>query len=101
MHNKVFGAWGRDLLVVNSTHGDPLRDLHPCPKPPEVLRWLIGLFCPDDGLVLDPTMGTGTALVEAKYLGRRALGIEKSERYCEIAAKRLAQEVLPFPVGAE
>jgi site-specific DNA-methyltransferase (adenine-specific) len=95
-HNRIFGAWGRDLLVVNATHGDPLRASHPCPKPPEVLRWLIGLFCPEGGSVLDPTMGVGTALLEAKYLGRTAVGIEKSERYCEIAAKRLAQEVLDF-----
>lgn len=95
-HNKVFGAWGRDLLVVNSTHGDPLRQWHPCPKPPEVLRWLLGLFVPEGGTVLDPTMGTGTSLLEAKYRGIRAIGIEQSEDYCERAALRLAQEVMDF-----
>lgn len=94
--NRVYGAWGRDLLVVNATHGDPLRVEHPCPKPPQVLRWLIGLFAPENGSIVDPAMGTGTALLEAKYLGRTAIGIEQSERYCEIAAKRLAQEVLPL-----
>ena len=92
--NRVFGAWGRDLLVVNSTHGDPLRAVHPCPKPPEVMRWLIGLFCAPDGVVLDPTMGAGTTLVEARRHGRKAIGIEQSERYCELAVSRLAQGVL-------
>lgn len=102
--NKKFGAWGRDLLVVNSTHGDPLRQLHPCPKPPEVLRWLVGLFAPDPesgGSVVDPTMGTGTTLLEAKYLGVRAIGIEQSERYCEVAARRLDQQVLDLTTQRE
>lgn len=93
-HNKVFGPWGRDLLVVPSTHGDPLRLVHPCPKPLAVAKWLISLFTPDVGSVLDPMCGTGFALRAAKDLGRTAIGIEVEERYCEVAANRLAQEVL-------
>lgn len=65
---------------------------HPCPKPVELLKGL--LVKTKASSVVDPFMGSGTTLVAAKALGLRAVGIEQSERYCELAATRLAQGVL-------
>ena len=67
---------------------------HPAEKPVELLSRII--IKSGGELILDPFLGSGSTLVAAKLNGRRAIGIEIEERYCEIAARRLAQSVFEF-----
>ncbi len=66
--------------------------LHPTQKPEALMRWCIELV--GAGIVLDPFAGSGTTLAAAKRLGRKSIGVELEERYCEISARRLAQGTL-------
>lgn len=81
----------RSVIFARSCHGSAE---HPTQKPVEVVAPLVESCCPPGGTVLDPFMGSGTTLRVAKDLGRCAIGVEVEERYCEIAVRRLAQEVL-------
>jgi len=67
---------------------------HPTQKPELVMRWALSQAPRQVHVVLDPFMGSGTILVASKRMGRQAIGIDVSEKYCEIAAKRLAQGAL-------
>jgi len=67
---------------------------HPSPKPLDAMRWLMRRIKGES--IIDPFCGSGTTLIVAKECGRRGIGIEIEEKYCEMAAKRLAQEVIPF-----
>jgi site-specific DNA-methyltransferase (adenine-specific) len=82
-------VWGLNDSVAAMKNVD-----HPCPKPLKFAKWMVNKACLGGELVLDPFMGVGTTLLAAKDLSLEAIGIEMEERYCEIAAKRLAQEVL-------
>lgn len=88
--------WYVSRQVANTAN----RPDHPCPRGIDTMKYLVSVMCAPDSLVLDCFSGSGTTLLAAKELGRRAIGIEIEERYCEIAAKRLAQRVLPLEMPA-
>jgi DNA modification methylase len=94
------GGWARltsNVWTINPVaanhHG---RKNHPAPFPPELPARCIRLSTWPGETVLDPYAGTGTTLLAARQLGRRAIGIEQSERYCDLAAARLSQTALNF-----
>jgi site-specific DNA-methyltransferase (adenine-specific) len=66
---------------------------HPMEKPVALMSWCLSWF-PDAAVVVDPYMGSGPVLEAALLNGRKAIGFEIEEEYCEVAAKRLAQGVL-------
>lgn len=86
-------GWGTDVFQANVETGQS-RHGHPTPKPLLLLRRLIAQTTTDDTVILDPFMGSGTTLRAAKDLGRKAIGIEIEERYCETAVERMRQGVL-------
>ena len=82
------GYWQHDMSRKETR-------VHPTQKPLPLMKWCISLAS-ESQTILDPFMGSGTTLRAAKDLGRQSIGIEIEERYCEIAANRLRQEVLDF-----
>jgi len=67
--------------------------VHPTQKPEELMAWCLN-HAPTAKTICDPWMGSGTTLEAAKFLGRKSIGIEKDEKYCELAKRRMAQGVL-------
>jgi site-specific DNA-methyltransferase (adenine-specific) len=84
----------RPRTVIRFDWSATMDPLHPTVKPVPLLQKMIAWSTDEGEAVLDPFMGSGTTLRAAKDLGRRAIGIEIEERYCEIAANRLRQGVL-------
>ena len=91
-------AWtnqNKAVRAITYSRGEALLDgkQHPTQKPEAVMKWCIGLN-DECATILDPFMGSGTTLVAAKNMGKRAIGIERELKYCEIAVRRLAQQTL-------
>jgi site-specific DNA-methyltransferase (adenine-specific) len=86
--------WNGGGSAATWTYGTVKKDRldHPCPKPLGLMRELVYLFTDPDEVILDPFAGSGTTLIAAKVLGRRAIGIEVDEKFCEVAAQRLERE---------
>jgi DNA modification methylase len=92
---RLFGEYrDKSRFIVHPVEKNDLG--HPTVKPLAVVAKMVRLGSQEGELVLDPFMGSGTTLRAAKDLSRKAIGIEIEERYCEIAAKRMAQECLRF-----
>ena len=90
-------AWtslDRPAKAYTSTRNPDGKRDHPTQKPVGLMQWTLAML--PDGVVGDPYAGSGTTGVAAKALGRKAVLVERDERYCEIAARRLSQDVLDF-----
>ena len=80
------------MLQEDMKHKEPR--YHPTQKPVELMKWILGKYSEPTDLILDPFLGSGTTIIAAKQLHRRYIGIEISQKYCDIAKQRLGQEVL-------
>lgn len=97
MHNEKSKLWWNG----GGGHGNFIHPVvseghHPTGKPVKILQYIVQRHGSDNGTTLDPFMGSGSTLLAAKNLRRKAIGIELDEKYCKIAVQRLRQEVLPF-----
>lgn len=88
------GDTNTPIDMFDGARGD--KRFHEWGQPTNWFRHWIDLMCPPEGVVIDPFMGAGTTLRAAMDCGRRAIGIELEERYCEAAVSRLGQQVLPL-----
>lgn len=92
--DQAFHPLGRNKRTVWSIPLGKFRDVHFAVFPEQLVETCILAGCPDDGVVLDPFCGSGTTLLVAQKLGRKWIGIDCVEEYCEMARGRLAQATL-------
>jgi len=85
-------------IVLN--RGVKVERVHTTQKPEELMVRLVSQFTDSGDSIIDPFMGSGTTLVAAKRLGRKAIGIERERKYCDLAIERLAQGALALGMGA-
>ncbi len=93
IYNQPLKITRSDVFVSNPEKPNG----HPAPSHPYLYHKEILSVFPAE-IVVDPFMGSGTTLRAAKDLGRKAIGIEIEERYCEIAADRMSQTVMPLQI---
>jgi DNA modification methylase len=94
-NRPLLGKRDQSVLRFHVNTGSDF-EFHQAQKPVPLMAYLIGQLVPVNGIILDPFMGSGTTLRAAKDLGRKAIGVEVEERYCEIAAKRMEQGVFQW-----
>ena len=92
--HKCYSGKGRNWHIGNNAKISNTAKGHPTARPTDSMKYIVNLFTCDT--ILDPFMGSGTTLVAAKELGRKAIGTEIEEKYVKIAIDRLSQEVFPF-----
>ena len=92
--DQAFHPGGRNKRTVWSIPLGKFRDVHVAVFPEKLVETCILAGCPDDGVVLDPFCGSGTTLLVAQRLGRKWIGIDCVEKYCEMARGRLQQQPL-------
>lgn len=90
------GRMAGSVIELPRRKRDVERTGHPTQKPERLMRYLVALAVPPGGTVLDPFAGSGTTLVAARDMGRRAIGIELAPETCRIVDRRTIQEVLPL-----
>jgi DNA modification methylase len=86
--------WNGMLRANKELRGD-----HPTQKPITLMMAILRDFTKENDIILDPYFGSGTTCVAAKNLNRKSIGIEINPKYCEIAVKRLRQEVFDFRIN--
>jgi site-specific DNA-methyltransferase (adenine-specific) len=91
----AYSSYDRPAQFISIRYDE--NPMHPTQKPLELMFWCLSFA--NAQTILDPFMGSGTTLRAAKDLGRKAIGIEIEEKYCEIAARRMAQEVFSLTPG--
>lgn len=89
-------SWDANARIFNKSRNPDGKRQHPTQKPLELMRWCIQLAGDAAQTILDPFAGSGTTGRAAKDMGRKAVLIEREERYCEIAAERMRQQVFDF-----
>jgi site-specific DNA-methyltransferase (adenine-specific) len=89
-HRVNCDVWDIPIAAQKEAQG------HPCPKSLRFWKALTNSLTLEQQTIFDPFMGSGTTLLAAKNMGRKAIGIEIEERWCDLAATRLSQEVFDF-----